>query len=94
MTYGFGSIEPHLPLGGGQTHRLFAQAHCLPAPPRRNAEYDVEPSLMLHAFVYAWVSGLGRRPPPPWWGVAPGPPLIVWRCCLVESTHPKVGMAL
>ena len=26
--------------------------------------------------------------------VAPGPPLIVWRYCFVESTHPKVGMAL
>ena len=39
---------------------MFARAHCLPTPPRGDAEYD-ESSLMLHA-LYACVSaGLGSH---------------------------------
>ena len=59
----FGTIEPHLPnlpLGGGQTHPLFARAPRLPALPRGNTEYD-EPSLMLRAFYMrasvGWATG-------------------------------------
>ena len=88
MTCGFGSIEPHLPLGGGQTHSQFARAHRLPTPPRGNAEYD-QPSLMLHAMlcVSQWV---GPPAAPTVVGVGAGAspdcaPLIVWVFFLLRS---------
>ena len=48
-------------------------------------------------YMYACVSGLGHWAPPPWWGAAPGPPLIVCGHPLMQSTHPNkvlVGMSL
>ena len=77
MTCGFGSIDPTSPKGAAKPTDYSLGPTASPLPP--NTEYD-EPRrscFMLFQWIMRASVGWATRPPPPWWGVAPGPPLIV-----------------
>ena len=58
--------DPTSPIGGGQTHRLFARAHRLPAPPvGTRCTMSLRSCFMRCICAYARVIGLSHRPPPP-----------------------------